>query len=92
MSTVLYLFASNFYLGINSLFTSSDMLAQSIFGFLPRRLGIFSFGCSSGSSPLARLASSRSLITALLGRPRFFPVPGGFGVERPDTEGLADDV
>ena len=79
-----------------TLHTSSDMLDQSILGFLPLFLGCLSFGVGSGSSPLALLASSRSFITALLGLPLFFPVPTGlsgvvpWGVELPDSEGLLE--
>ena len=72
------------------------MLSQSIFGFRPLFLGTLSFGLGSGSSPLARFASSRSFISALLGRPLFLPVPPGLagaallGVEVPEAEGLSE--
>ena len=78
--------------------TSSDILAQSILGFLPLLLGSLSLGFGSTTSPLARLASSRSLITALLGLPLFFPVPGVLaaanvlGVELPETDLPSDGV
>ena len=78
--------------------TSSDILAQSILGFLPLFLGSLFLGFGSTNSPLARLASSRSFITALLGLPLFFPVPGVLaganvlGVELPETDLLSDGV